>query len=82
MRAPARGKDVVDELEKFMNRGMDAQKAVDQETIRQDLQIAISGVQSTIEHTNEDETRTRMKTVLKALQRTSRELELDRKREG
>lgn len=50
----------------------DEAKPPDRESIRQDLQIAISGVQATLELTNEDETRTHMKTVLKALQRIAR----------
>jgi hypothetical protein len=49
------------------------------EQIRNELQISISGVQATLQFTNEDETRTRMKSVLKALQRLEKEWEGGRK---
>jgi hypothetical protein len=45
------------------------------EQIRNELQICISGVQSTIEFTNEDETRTRSKTILKSLQRLAHQFD-------
>ncbi len=50
---------------------------IDRELIRKQLQVAISGEQTTIEKTNEDETRIRAKTILAALQRIIRELERD-----
>ena len=50
----------------------------DREFIRNQLQVAMSGEQATIEQTNEDDTRVRAKTILSALQRISRELDRSR----
>src|SRR5438132_198123 len=46
-----------------------AQRTADEDADRSDLELAIAIVQWTIEHTSEDETRVRMKTVFKGLQR-------------
>ena len=50
----------------------------DREFIRNQLQVAMSGEQTTIEQTNEDDTRIRAKTILSALHRIKRELDRSR----
>lgn len=57
----------------------DDESLFDIDLMRNQLQIAISGTQLTIEDTNEDETRTQAKHVLKALQRMKRHLDAQKK---
>jgi hypothetical protein len=52
----------------------DGLPVLDELGVQDALAIAIAGVQMTIEHTNEDETRLRQKEVLRVLQRMAREL--------
>lgn len=53
-------------------------ESANHERDRQDLEAAILAVQTTIEHTLEEDTRVRMRTVLKALQRVASRFELER----
>lgn len=65
-----------DQFKKFVEQGAAAQEAADRELNRQDLQILVLGLQLTIEHTNEDDTRTRTKDLLKAAQRLQERIDM------
>jgi len=66
-------------LEPESNLGGESEDGGSDASIRNELQLSISGVQATLEFTNEDDTRIRMRAVLKSLQRLQHHFEARRK---